>query len=213
MKRILCYGDSNTWGYQAVTGERFSEKERWPCIVQKLLGEQYHIYENGMNARTTAFDDELEPYRNGVNGIEPAIMVTEPLDAIVFMLGTNDTKHYLGLNGFTIARGMERLIQKAKGYFLSQNKEVPKILVLSPIDLAEDIEDKPTSREFDRFSVKKIQELRKWYPVIAQRNGCEYMDGGEIAQPGKQDGVHMTAEGHRAMAEAVCNKLKELCEN
>lgn len=210
MKHVLCYGDSNTWGYQAVTGERFSEEERWTCLLQKKLGSEYYIYENGMNARTTAFSDELEPYRNGAEEIIPAIMVTEPLDLIVFMLGTNDTKHYLGVNGFTIARGMELLVQKAKSYFLSQGKEVPRILIAAPIDIAEDIEEKSTCQEFDCESVRKIRELRKWYPVIAQRNGCEYINAGEFASPNPADGIHMLASDHAALADAIGKKIQEM---
>lgn len=207
MKRILCYGDSNTWGYQAVTGERFSEEIRWPCVLQKLLGEGYHVYENGMNARTTAFDDALYPYRNGIKEIIPALMVTEPLDAIVFMLGTNDTKHYLGVNGYTIAAGMERLIRKTQDYFVCQRQPVPKILLLAPIDIADDIEEKVTCREFDRTSIQKIRELRKWYPIVAENNGCQYMNAGNAASPSCEDGVHMLPEGHKALAQAVAKRI------
>lgn len=210
MKRILCYGDSNTWGYQAGSGMRFSEGVRWPCILQELLGENYHVYENGMNGRTTAFEDELEPYRNGVQEIIPALKVTEPLDVIVFMLGTNDTKHHLGKKGYAIARGMEHLIQTAQNYFLCQRDRVPQILLLAPIEIAEDIETKDACQEFDRESVEKLKDLKKWYPVIAQQNGCHYMDAGDFASPSAEDGIHMNPEGHRALAEAVAKYIK--CE-
>ena len=90
VKRILCYGDSNTWGYQAVTGSRYPEEVRWPCILQKLLGDAYHVYENGLNGRTTVFEDDYDPYRSGVKEIIPAIMVTEPLDLIVTLGGSED---------------------------------------------------------------------------------------------------------------------------
>ena len=212
MINILCYGDSNTWGYQSCTGLRFEYDERWPGVLQKMLGEGYHVYENGMNARTTAFEDDIEPYRNGVKEIIPALMLTEPLDIIIFMLGTNDTKHYLGLNGFTIGRGMDLLLQTTKGYFKSLDKPVPKILVISPIDLSEDIEEKPTSREFDRESVKKIPELRKWYKFFAEKENCEYMDAGEFAKPYELDGVHMTADGHACLARAIYSKINEMLE-
>ena len=211
MKRILCYGDSNTWGYEGITAERFSEEVRWPCVMQKMLGENYHVYENGMNSRTTAFGDDLKPYRNGVDEIIPALMITEPLDVIVFMLGTNDTKSYLGRSGFIIARGMEMLVQKAQGYFLSQNKKIPQILILAPIDIAEDIEEKEFGMEFDGASVQKIFELRKWYRVVARDNHCEYMDAGTVSFPG-EDGIHMSPEGHEALAKAVACRVKDMIE-
>lgn len=212
MKRILCYGDSNTWGYQAITGARYPEEIRWPCVMQRLLGEEYHVYENGMNARTTAFDDPLYPYRNGLRQIIPALMVTEPLDAIVFMLGTNDTKHYLGVNGYVIAEGMERLIQETQSYFISRGEEAPQILVMSPIDILDDMEERGEGGEFDRESVQKVRDLRKWYPVAAKNNGCWYMDAGAAASPGCEDGVHMNPDGHKALAEAAARKIREMLE-
>ena len=36
MKRILCYGDSNTWGFMGESGERFDEQTRWPCLLEQL---------------------------------------------------------------------------------------------------------------------------------------------------------------------------------
>jgi lysophospholipase L1-like esterase len=33
MRTILCYGDSNTWGYEPATGNRFPEDVRWPGVL------------------------------------------------------------------------------------------------------------------------------------------------------------------------------------
>ena len=46
---ILCLGDSNTHGYcadpkdNADGGIRFNENERWTCLLQKALGEDYKL--------------------------------------------------------------------------------------------------------------------------------------------------------------------------
>ena len=64
-KHILCFGDSNTHGYCAVPsdcadgGERFNEDERWTCLLQKKLGEEYLVIEEGLSGRTTAFPDTV----------------------------------------------------------------------------------------------------------------------------------------------------------
>ena len=208
VKRILCYGDSNTWGYQAVTGSRYPEEVRWPCILQKLLGDAYHVYENGLNGRTTVFEDDYDPYRSGVKEIIPAIMVTEPLDLIVLMLGTNDTKNYFGKSGHAIAKGMELLIRTTQDYFLCEGEPVPQILVLGPIDIAEDIEQKENCCDFDCESVQKMKDLKKKYPEIAQSCGCLYLDAAASAAPSEEDGIHMTPEGHRALAEAVADFIR-----
>ena len=47
-KKIICFGDSNTHGYNSKTGGRFSEEERWPCLLNKYLGENYIVAEEGL---------------------------------------------------------------------------------------------------------------------------------------------------------------------
>lgn len=42
-KRIVCYGDSNTWGYIAGSGLRYDENIRWPARMRKALGEAYEV--------------------------------------------------------------------------------------------------------------------------------------------------------------------------
>ena len=56
MKTVLCYGDSNTWGYLAPDGERLGRWERWPGVLQRALGGDVHVVEAGLNGRTTVFD-------------------------------------------------------------------------------------------------------------------------------------------------------------
>lgn len=58
-KRILCFGDSNTWGYDGQTGLRFAEDVRWTGVLQSLLGPEYTVLEEGQNGRTTVFADRM----------------------------------------------------------------------------------------------------------------------------------------------------------
>ena len=98
MKRILCYGDSNTWGYTPITGVRYDEHTRWTGRLQDVLGEDYCVQEEGLNARTSAFDDPFKPYLNGKDMLEGILVSAKPLDVLVISLGTNDLK-------FTAAEG------------------------------------------------------------------------------------------------------------
>ena len=66
-KHIVCLGDSNTHGYCADPAgcadsglARFNENERWTCLLQKALGEEYLVIEEGLCGRTTVFDDPVE---------------------------------------------------------------------------------------------------------------------------------------------------------
>ena len=64
-KHIVCLGDSNTHGSCADPKDsadgtrRFNEEERWPCRLQKLLGEDYLVLEEGMSGRTMVSADPL----------------------------------------------------------------------------------------------------------------------------------------------------------
>ena len=95
---IVCFGDSNTHGYCADPNDtadhtdRFTEDERWTCLLQKALGEDYLVLEEGLSGRTTVFRDPLHECMSGLDVIYSTLMSHEPVDLLIIMLGTNDTK-------------------------------------------------------------------------------------------------------------------------
>lgn len=112
-KHVVCFGDSNTHGYCAKTGGRFDENQRWTCLLQKKLGDQWLILEEGLSGRTTTFDDPIHEALSGLDYIYPCLMSHEPVDLLIIMLGTNDTKERFGASAECIALGLKRLISKA----------------------------------------------------------------------------------------------------
>jgi lysophospholipase L1-like esterase len=93
MKNILCFGDSNTWGYSPTSTERYCVDKCWGNILGRTLGKDYHIIEEGLNGRTIA--SQL-PERNDLSGKECIVMLLEshrPLGLVIIMLGTNDLQH------------------------------------------------------------------------------------------------------------------------
>ena len=96
-KHIVCLGDSNTHGYCADPadcadgGARFNEQERWPRVLEKLLGEEYLVLEEGLSGRTTVFEDWLHEGMSALSVVCPILMSHEPVDLLIIMLGTNDT--------------------------------------------------------------------------------------------------------------------------
>ena len=75
MYRILCYGDSNTWGYNAETGDRFPDNVRWTGVLQNLLGPAFRVLEEGQPGRTTVWDDPIEEHRNGKTALYSTLSV------------------------------------------------------------------------------------------------------------------------------------------
>ena len=91
MKRILCFGDSNTYGYRPDTGERYPEDIRWTGILKNRLRERgIEIIEEGLVGRTTVFEDSLRMGRRGIDYLVPLLESHAPIDKLVLMLGTND---------------------------------------------------------------------------------------------------------------------------
>lgn len=60
MKSILCFGDSNTWGWNPGNASRYSLDQRWPGLLMKELGPDYYVIEEGLSGRTTVCDDPVE---------------------------------------------------------------------------------------------------------------------------------------------------------
>ena len=94
MKNVLCYGDSNTYGYIPETGLRYPKNVRWTGVLQNLLGKNFNVIEEGCNGRTTIFDDPIEGWKNGRDYLKPCLNSHKPIDIIIMMLGSNDLKDF-----------------------------------------------------------------------------------------------------------------------
>lgn len=207
--RVVCYGDSNTWGYNPeAAGARYDDDIRWTRLLQRQLGDHVQVVEEGLSGRTTVFEDyTLE----GVNGLTPfhAILTSQsPIDLLVLMLGTNDCKQMFGANAASITRGMRRLVLKAQT--MPVWRKVPAILLVAPVCMGEGIEQVSTST-MGEGSAEKSRQLPAMYRALAEETNCWFMDANESAETGA-DFVHFTPEGHRCFAEAIAQKIREILE-
>ena len=219
MKRVLCYGDSNTWGYDPVnvypeTGfhQRYPEQLRWPGVMQKSLGTDYHVYEHGLGSRTTIFDDPDVSGKNGLQYLPIALDTCDPLDCIIFSLGTNDTKDCFQASVESITCGMERLIQCCQNQIQQNNSRHAKIIIACPIVIHVD----GTGNfciGFSTESAKKGMALRSTYRALALRLGCEFIDLNEIVTPDIADGIHLSAESHRMVGVEMAKCVKRIFES
>lgn len=205
MKNILCFGDSNTYGYNPADGSRFPEEIRWTGRLQKKAKDGYRILEEGLVGRTTVFEDSVRIGRKGSDFLLPLLETHYPVDAVVLMLGTNDCKTVYSASSHVIGKGMEVLLKQIKNYDAS----LP-VLLLSPIYLGEGVWEKEYDPEFNRVSVEVSRELKTEYAGLAKKYGYEFLAASDVAEPSATDREHMDEEGHRALAEAVWEKLQEL---
>ena len=167
-KHIVCFGDSNTHGYCAEPddcadhGDRYNETERWTCLLQGLLGPDALVLEEGLSGRTTVFPDPLHESMAGLDVIYSVLMSHEPVDLLVIMLGTNDTKERLGANAACIGIGMERLIMKAKTVPCWRDGK-PNILVIAPPHIGEGLYNAPEGEPMGKGCPEKSRRLAPFY--------------------------------------------------
>ena len=206
-KHIVCLGDSNTHGYCADPadcadhGNRFNENERWTCLLQKALGEEYLVLEEGLSGRTTVFPDPLHESMPALDVAYPILMSHEPVDLLVIMLGTNDTKDRLGMNAPCIALGMNRLIEKCKSV-PCWGDHAPNILVVAPPHIGRELRD-PCMGE---TCAEKSEQLAEYYAPVAKNQGCAFLDAQGVAEFNRVDYMHLSRKGHEQLAA----KLAEL---
>lgn len=210
MRRIVCFGDSNTWGYKAVSGERYSEEERWPCLLQKLLGNGYKIEEEGLNGRTTSLDDPIREHMSGTEYIECCLDTNSPADLVIIMLGTNDLKIHFSSTPFFITKGMELLVSKVLKSGCGVGGDVPLVLIVSPIEIGENIGSCETVYYFGTSSITQSRELKTFYEKLADDYKCFFLSASDYALACPEDAVHLDLDGHKALAEAFYKKIKEI---
>lgn len=208
MKNVLFYGDSNTWGFDPRTGNRYPYDKRWTSVCAEELGDAYVCIPSGMNGRTTVYDDPAKGCRNGLEGLDFTLQTHKPIDIFVFMLGTNDLKY---ASAEESAEGMSQLVRKLKTAnqrFSLSSPVFPddaRILLVAPISLYQDINETGTCDA--REESEKITGL---YKRIAEENQLDFMDASRITPPSETDGVHLSEDGHKKLGQAIAAKIKSL---
>lgn len=206
-KRIVCFGDSNTWGYRAIEGTRYDDNVRWTGRLQALLGDGYAVVEEGQNGRTTVWDDPVENRLSGLTYLWPCMESQSPIDLLIIMLGTNDTKFRFGEQARGIADGAGRLVDLAQKSCFGRGDRAPRVLLVSPIR----IEYNDVFRGlFDRQAVEKAKDFPTEFRRVAEQYGCDFLDASEYAGPCAEDGVHLDAEGHEALAQAMYAAVRRI---
>jgi lysophospholipase L1-like esterase len=206
MKTIVCYGDSNTWGHNPATGARYAPDERWPGVMRAALGEGYTIIEEGMNGRTTVWDDPFEPGRNGKTYLLPCLLTHHPFDLVIIHLGVNDLKHRYGLSAYDVARGAGTLVRIALGSGAGPDGGPPIVLLVAP----------PPVARLTNFSLEfvgaeeKSRGFAKEYRLFAESLGCAYFDAGSVITSSDVDGIHLDLDQHAVLGRALATQVAAL---
>lgn len=206
--QILCFGDSNTFG-TCPTGGRHPRWTRWTGRLQQILGEEYYVIEEGCGGRTTVFEDTLELNKNGRRYLPVALATHKPLDLVIIMLGTNDLKHRFHALPCEIAAGAGELVQQVQRFPYGPAYPVPKVLLISPILLGRDVEHSAYIG-FTREGVEASAKLAEYFRAQAEKLGCGFLDAARYARPSEEDMLHMDAESHASLADAVAIAVRDI---
>ena len=210
--RILCIGDSNTWGYDPVDG--FRHKNRWTRVLARLMPE-HEIIEEGLNGRTILSVDPYMPERCLIHNLKLILMSHKPVDMVVLMVGSNELKNTFLHTAKNIVHGIDECIKIILDKNMWDRFNVPKLLVVSPILIRDEMVTNGGifAIEFDEISVRESKLLAEEYKKICDKYQLEFMDASLYAEASMVDNLHMDEENHNKLGKAMCEKIVGVINN
>jgi lysophospholipase L1-like esterase len=171
-------------------------------VLRRRLGDGYSVVEEGLNGRTTVWDDPLEPYRNGREFLMPCLLSHHPLDLVVVLLGTNDLPRS-GVTARDIAAGAGMLVDDIVGSECGRDGGSPRVLLICP---------PPLGRLGDEFrdATEKALGLASHYAAVADARSCAFLDAGAHITSSDVDGIHLEADQHQRLGRVVADRAREL---
>ena len=210
MKRILCFGDSNTYGYDP-RGGRYGEDERWPMRLSAALGEGFSVVEEGFGGRTCVYDDPIEGgYKSGASYLPPCLMSHNPLDLVILMLGTNDAKRRFGLTPVTIGEGLAQLVRLIRLYGQDAGGQPPAVLIVAPAPVEPPVLNTRMAESFGEHALEVTRGLAAEYARLARLMRCAFFDAAPVAEVSPIDGVHLSRRGHARLPEALAGQVCQI---
>jgi lysophospholipase L1-like esterase len=189
---------------------RYPFEQRWTGVATAQLGEDFEFIEEGLSGRTTDLDDPADPRLNGTAYLPAALASHLPLDLVVLLLGTNDTKTYFNRSAYDIAFGMSKLLVQVatSAGGVGTAYPAPRALLVAPPPLG-NMTDPWLQATFEGAQAKS-RELAGHYKALAQFFGADFLDAGRFLTTGGVDGIHLTAQNNRALGMAIAEKVKAI---
>ena len=204
--KILCYGDSNTWGtISDGSCKQLDTNKRYSTLLKKELfnnGINAEVICEGLPTRNTNLDDIKFPKgnRNGSLFFAQCLISHNPLDYVVIALGANDMKAKFNRSAKESAEAIEKdYINFTKKYLYQELTKVPKFIICTPPIIDE------TKFEGFEGAGEKSKHFNDEFKLIAKRNDCLFISNKE--QYVGLDGVHLTEESHKHLAKSIANEI------
>lgn len=179
--KLLCYGDSNTFGYdpRGIFADRY--EKCWCDLLAEKTG--WEVINAGTNGRALP---------GSARWLHSYLKKFEGIDRVLILMGTNDI-----LQG----RPTERILEDMDALLDHLQTAWPEteavLLAPPPIMFWEG--------DFDA----RLKEVIAGYRRLAQKYGIPFVDTTKWGLPMAFDGVHLSEAGHRGFAEKLFEKLKK----
>lgn len=209
MKTLVCYGDSNTYGYNPHNSLRYDDNILWTTILQDYLSEEYKVYNEGLNGRMIAFNRTNEEYKNALLTIVSDLDKYETIDFMSIMLGTNDVSADMNLSIEDITNGLEKLLSAATNHLMKKQNYLPKILIIVPAHILPDYHGTAFEWQIDDTTIYKSNNLTNSYKNLADKYNCLFLDCTNKLEVSSIDCEHLTENGHSKLAKLVYKTIKE----
>ncbi|WP_242324101.1 GDSL-type esterase/lipase family protein [Faecalibaculum rodentium] len=208
-KRILCFGDSNTWGFSPADGQRMDH--RWTRLLNTAGTLDAEILEEGLNSRNAVCRDHHMPEKCGYDAWKMMMLSHKPLDAVVLMLGTNDLKSTYHCSARYIANGLREYVREWMNPTLYEGTKQPRLLVVSPILLGDNLADlEGEGGGFNRYSMEQSRLLWEELQAALAPYPVTLLNAADFAEASSLDGLHMDKENHARLAAAIGSTLQEM---
>ena len=198
MVEIVCFGDSNTFGFNPRNGKRYDENTRWSGILSCKLKDKFKVIEAGCNNRTCY---SINPESDELTGFRALPKYLKPTTSyLILAVGLNDLQKYYSSNDYEIKEGIINLIEISR-------KISPqiKIIILAPSKIKINILNSYFAILFDEKSIEKSIKMNEIYRKVAQENNCELINLDNEVETSEIDGLHYLEEEHKKIAEIIIN--------
>ncbi len=204
MVTLLCFGDSNTWGFNPATWERYPQDIRWPGVLQNELGESYRVIEDGQNGRTAVEGKAFAGFNTSKSDLVSTLANHSPMDLVIMMLGTNDLLMRSSVSPDDVGKGIDVLLDVIHNSGAGPGGSTPAVLLLAPPPIGSH------AGEIDalKSAVTQSHLFAERYASIAADFDCAFLNTGEIVHSSEIDGSHLDASEHKKLGLAAAKRVR-----
>ena len=207
MAKVLCFGDSNTWGTVPGESYRYNENQRWPALLKSALVTQAEVIEEGQQGRTLVHNNPFQGNKSGQRYLKDCLEKYAP-DLVLILLGTNDLKKRFALCVDDVAKSAAHLAEQTQQFKSPSLQKTAKVLLIAP----------PLVYEVGFYAKMyagagaKSMAFAKCYALHAQSIGCAFFDAGSVVSPCPEEGIHWQKDQHQFLADALIPIIKDMLD-